>query len=964
VITPRRTRLLRVPDLKSFRGVIRAWCAELPGEDVLDHLVVVPTRAAAAQLEGQAGMGGPSRFVTRDELYERLLARLERPPRRVDVFERDALAQAAASEAAAAVPGLPFRLRSGLITEILRFYDQLRRQSQRPARFEELLEQALGGDAAAADRGTARLLQQTRFLGRAFAEYERRLGAANACDEHVLRHRLLAEAGRPPLRRVLVTAADWVADPDGLFVADYDLLARLPQLEALDVLGTEGVLASGFRQRVRDWLPDIDEVDAASLYGIAPRPAPVLLVPADAPADRPWFTCRDREEELIAVARRAAAPGAASADRTAVVFKRPLPYLYLAPAAFVAAGLRYTAADGLPLAAEPAAAALDLVLDVVRTRASRAALVALLRSPHFTLGDPRPPRDAVAALDRALSAARYLGGPAHLDALAADASFAPEARPALDAAVACVRELALLGDEAPASRQIRHLAAFAAARWRSLDSEGPFGARERRARAALSDLLERLAAAHAAHHDPPWSIDELSAAVRRWIEEQTFAPEPAAGRLHLLDDRTARYGEFEEMALVGLVEHEWPERPRRNIFYPASLIQALGWPSELDRRAAADAQFIDLLASAGRRVTLSAPTLDDESLVLRSTQLDRVASVGLLPVPETADLSGSLLVDEALAAAPPLPLLPDERVRGWAELRLGRPPADLAEFHGEVGPQAARAWSVSALETYLACPFKFFAQHVLRLEEEPEDEEVMDPRRQGQFVHEVFESFFDTWQRAGRRTISPDTLGEARETFATIVERALERLPEGEAALERTRLLGSAAAAGLGDAVLRMEAERPVAVAERLLEHRLEGEFLIATAAGPRVVPLRGKADRLDLLEDGTFRVIDYKLGWPPDRNRALQLPIYGLCAEQRLAGYRGRAWTFGEGVYLAFKGPRRVVPLFGSSGQRTEALVSAQQRLADTLDAIGRGNFPPSPDDVFRCETCRYASVCRKDYV
>jgi RecB family exonuclease len=240
----------------------------------------------------------------------------------------------------------------------------------------------------------------------------------------------------------------------------------------------------------------------------------------------------------------------------------------------------------------------------------------------------------------------------------------------------------------------------------------------------------------------------------------------------------------------------------------------------------------------------------------------------------------------------------------------------------------------------------------------------MDPRRQGQFVHEVFESFFDTWQRAGRRTISPDTLGEARETFATVVERALERLPEGEAALERTRLLGSAAAAGLGDAVLRIEAERPVAVTERLLEHRLEGEFLVATAAGPRVVRLRGKADRLDLLEDGTFRVIDYKLGWPPDRNRALQLPIYGLCAEQRLAGYRGRAWTFGEGVYLAFKGPRRVVPLFGSSSQRTEALASAQQRLADTVDAIGRGNFPPSPDDVFRCETCRYASVCRKDYV
>jgi len=156
-----------------------------------------------------------------------------------------------------------------------------------------------------------------------------------------------------------------------------------------------------------------------------------------------------------------------------------------------------------------------------------------------------------------------------------------------------------------------------------------------------------------------------------------------------------------------------------------------------------------------------------------------------------------------------------------------------------------------------------------------------------------------------------------------------------------------------------------VAVVERLLEHRLDGLVEIATASGPRVVQLKGKADRLDLLEDGTFRLIDYKLGWPPQRARALQLPVYGLAAEQRLAGRAGRAWwSLGEAAYLAFKGPRRVVPLFSSAAEREEVLAKSQQRLADTLDAIDRGEFPPSPDDVFRCETCSYAPVCRKDYV
>jgi RecB family exonuclease len=163
---------------------------------------------------------------------------------------------------------------------------------------------------------------------------------------------------------------------------------------------------------------------------------------------------------------------------------------------------------------------------------------------------------------------------------------------------------------------------------------------------------------------------------------------------------------------------------------------------------------------------------------------------------------------------------------------------------------------------------------------------------------------------------------------------------------------------------MRMEAERPDRVVERLLEHRLDGPVTIATSAGPRQIALRGKADRVDLLENGTFRLVDYKLGWPPQRARALQLPIYGLSAEQHLAGRHGRTWTLGEAAYLAFKGPKRVVPLFSASSDREKVLGDAQQRLADAVDAIGRGEFPPTPDDVYRCETCSFAAVCRKDYV
>jgi RecB family exonuclease len=864
---------------------------------------------------------------------------------------------------------LPFRLRPGVVGAMLRFYDEIRRQSQSVARFEELLGESFGGGDEDGDRGTERLLRQTSFLAASFREYERRLGAIGASDEHALRARLVSETLSPSVHRVVVTVADWIAEPAGLFVADFDLLSRLPHLAAIDIVCTERVLGSGFHERLHGWWPGLDEIDAFELTDQKPPPRPRLVTPPGSGVDRPWFTYRDREEELLAVARRLVtdeAKGSRPAvDRTGVVFKRPLPYLYLAPDAFNSVGLAFQSPEALPLATEPTAAALDLVLDCAESGFTRTSLSAILRSPHFRVAGlaDRPSRESIAAFDRSLSDLRYLGDRSRLERLAdsdATALLNPAARPALEAAILIARELAPLLEAAPASAQIRLLAGFFR---RHLSPE--MSGREARARGLVYEILDGLAEAHAAHHDPDWIIADLASAIREWIGEQTFASERSAVGVQLLDDQAARYGEFEDLVLVGLIETEWPERPRRNIFYSAPALKALGWPSERDRRSGADARFLDLLESAASTVRLSTFTLDDEALVARSAQLDEISRARLSSVVSEEADSPDVFPDETLTAEPPrLAGFDDPLSAEWLEMRIDRTPATDPAFHGTVGPQAPRPWSVSALETYLECPFKFFARHVLRLREEPDDEETMDPRREGQFVHQVFEAFFKEWQAAGQGTITSTNLDAARGMFTAVVDRLLVNVPIAEAALERTRLLGSPAAAGLGEAVLRMEAERRVPVEERLLEHEFSGTFRVQSQDGERAVALKGKADRLDLLTDGTFRLIDYKLGWPPNRARALQLPIYALCAEQRLAGRGGRTWKLGEAVYLAFKGPRRVVPLFTTASDREEVLSAAEQRLTATIDAIGRGEFPPTPDDVFRCESCDFASVCRKDYV
>ena len=91
---------------------------------------------------GFAGDALPA-MVTREQLYDALHLRLSAPPRRLSVFERDAMAQGAARDAAGEAGDLPFKVRPGLVAELMRFYDQLRRQSQLVKRFEELITDAL-----------------------------------------------------------------------------------------------------------------------------------------------------------------------------------------------------------------------------------------------------------------------------------------------------------------------------------------------------------------------------------------------------------------------------------------------------------------------------------------------------------------------------------------------------------------------------------------------------------------------------------------------------------------------------------------------------------------------------------------------------------------------------------------------------------------------------------------------------
>jgi len=982
---PQRRRLLRAAGLAAFRETLLDLAID--PHDPLSarrRLLILPTQASidvfrrtleSAWFDRGARAIILPDLVTRDEWITRLHAALPGAPVLLSRMEREMLLERAASAAAGRrwIRRAPFEIRPGLVAEMLKLYDELRRRQRTIGRFSRTLFEQLKVERGT-DRGSESLIQLTAFLGFTFLGYERRVREAGAWDEHLLRDRLLAGEPVVPFEHVVVAVADHPSDPRGLWPADFDLIGRLPGLRRLDVVVTDEIHDAGFRDRVDRELPGIEEVRQPASRIAVP---PVIERPEGVDSEQLCFVHRDREEELRDVARmirgRAAETDGQLREPTAVVFHRPLPYLYLAPHVFADARVPAQTFEALPLAAEPYAALLDLVLTIARTGGTREAAAALLRTPWLRFevaGHAVDPADA-SHMDVVLSERRAtgeadtyvhevaayfdaVGGRTHLDrsrALRA-ASAAADIRTAL---------LPYRSGSA-ASMQIGTLARFLRHYERGPADAWP--ERWQRARGAVLSVLDELAAAHRRHDDAPRAHESVTAAIHHWIEARTFTPGPSTGGVHFLDAVAARFGQYDHVHLVGLIETDWPDRPRRSVFYTSGLLKSLGWPQEADQTRAQQAAFKDLLALPARTLRLHAFQLEGDAVVAPSPMLD--AAREMRSVPLAPRRRAAIFADELLTAGlPPLGGLPAD-VAAWVRIRARRPALTEPAYSGQVDPQPPHPYRVSRVDHYVDCPFKYFAEEVLQLPDEREELSGLTPLERGNLVHRLFEEFYRAWQDERRGAITRESLPQAIEMFATFVDRALANVPDADRALERTRLLGSIVARGVAERVFELEANASDVVVDRLLEFKLRGtfDFPLLHGFGSRSVDIHGQADRIDVLGDGRLRVIDYKLSRLPDLDSSVQIAVYAYAARQLLEAKDGRPRPIAGAMYIAFGDERHLEGALGGRDQPAELAVQARaSEFAATIDRIEAGVFPAQPKRLGDCQWCRYAGVCRKEY-
>ena len=106
------------------------------------------------------------------------------------------------------------------------------------------------------------------------------------------------------------------------------------------------------------------------------------------------------------------------------------------------------------------------------------------------------------------------------------------------------------------------------------------------------------------------------------------------------------------------------------------------------------------------------------------------------------------------------------------------------------------------------------------------------------------------------------------------------------------------AGAGLGERAFRFEAARTAPIVERLLEFPLDGAYQLGEGAAIR---LRGTADRIDLLADGTLRLLDYKTGKASSAREPCRFPSTRCAPSSGWPGIADASWDVSEAGYLAF---------------------------------------------------------------
>jgi hypothetical protein len=448
------------------------------------------------------------------------------------------------------------------------------------------------------------------------------------------------------------------------------------------------------------------------------------------------------------------------------------------------------------------------------------------------------------------------------------------------------------------------------------------------------------------------------------------------GTVQVTDAHRIRSRSFDAVVLGGLTADEFSsEKPEP---LAATLLGGMGLSAGMDERLAERMLFYLVVTRARKRLELVRQSSDASGGARRPSvfweeirDLYRTPAQAAMGEDGQLEVSYRMTLGELEHAAPALTLNRREARELAAEGRLDAPGLSRGRVSqaNETWPSADE-FSVTELETYLDCPYRWFYSRVLR----PVDvDRRFDARSRGSYAHAMLAGFYQIFTERGHSRVTAENLPDALNLLEEVVT-ALQLDPEWQTRGLKEELSASAARSWVKAAI-----EQDVDMLEGFETAAHEWAFggdsgLAFEIAG---VALRGKVDRIDQGPEGIV-VTDYKsasvvhgqAGFAG--HRIIQCVVYARAASTGFAApavagvYRSLPTGVIRGFWnvdLASADPTVHSKDEVSAERFGELLTEVEMQISNAVEGIRARRIEPAPANRRSCALCEASSFCRRAY-
>jgi ATP-dependent helicase/nuclease subunit B len=314
------------------------------------------------------------------------------------------------------------------------------------------------------------------------------------------------------------------------------------------------------------------------------------------------------------------------------------------------------------------------------------------------------------------------------------------------------------------------------------------------------------------------------------------------------------------LIVAALNEDKWPEPADPGPWLSRGMRLAAGLNPPERRQGLAAHDFAQALGNA--EVIIAYADRVGSSPAIASRLLQRLQAFGGVATAEAWETKGARWLEQARR-------LDAVDLTQSAPRPAPNPPASTRP----------RALSVTEIETLMRSPYDIYAKHVLKLRPLDPLGDSPDSRERGTIIHDIFAEFVFRKHDV--------TVPDALETLMAIAADKFSGLDAiGERRDIWLRRFRTAASQ-----FLDFERAREPRVFARNAE--IDGELKLHLS---EPFTLRGRADRIDALTDGTLEIIDFKTGSPPTKGAMQAFEVPQLLLEAQMA----HAGTLKDGVLPA----------------------------------------------------------------